>query len=311
MGFWDDNNIDERTRKGENSSAHRGLDKIEFKSNRGDGDAMKGDYAAALAATKEHFLDILHIPSGEAVRFKAYIDDYQDKYDSNWTDTEVYGRMDPIYQFQGTTRVISLDWHVPSTSVAESLFNHKKCALLFSMLYPNYEESAKGMSSATQISTSPVFKVKFGNLIQDPTAGAGGAVEDSGLTGVITGFTYAPDLDLGFIDEGIGNLYPKSVKLSLEFKVLHTHGLGWNGTTKRENQFPYGDATDLPTPSPSPSPSLDRASGGPMGMSAEEFESLNRFETTAALAGDERNMIEIAIDYWAQKIDDVLNGDKR
>jgi hypothetical protein len=30
--------------------------------------------------------------------------------------------------------------------------------------------------------------------------------------------------------------------------VLHTHGLGWQGTEKREKQFPYGDTPALQDP---------------------------------------------------------------
>jgi len=259
------------TRKGENSHVHRGLDEI---------DAGKGtDYAAKLSNQRDQFIDILHVPSGEDVRFKAFIDDFQDKYDSSWDDVSVYGRMDPIYQFQGTQRVISLDWHVPAHSSEEAMTNHRKCALLFSMLYPNYEESTPGFSSSTKISTSPIFKVKFGNLIQDPSAGQGGSVEDSGLVGVITGFTYSPDLDLGFIDEGVGNLYPKSVKLSLEFKVLHTHALGWSGQSKRENQFPYGDS---PTSPPGTDAARDSASA-PRQITEEEWETMTPAEKAQAL----------------------------
>jgi hypothetical protein len=159
--------------------------------------------------------------------------------------------------------VITLDWTVPSNSVAEAKLNHRKCALLFSMLYPNYEDApSSGRTSATQITTAPLFKVKLGNLIQDPTAGSG-TVEDAGLVGVIEGFLYTPDLEEGMIDDiggaspesgpfpiagGYGNLYPKAVKLAMEFKVLHTHGLGWQGTEKREKQFPYGDTPALQDP---------------------------------------------------------------
>ena len=99
------------------------------------------------------------------------------------------------------------------------------------------------MQSATEISTSPLFKVKFGNLIQDPSAGNGGSVEDSGLVCAIEGFTYAPNMEMGFVDDvgdAYGNLYPKEVKLAAELKILHTHGLGWQGTKKRSPNFPYG-----------------------------------------------------------------------
>ena len=122
--------------------------------------AINLDPATHLAERRGQFLEIFHIPSGQSIKFKAYIDDFQDKYDSEWNSTDVFGRMDPLHQYQGTKRVISLDWIVPSFSVAEAKHHHDKCALLFSMLYPTYNSNTPG--SATQISTAPVFKVKFG-----------------------------------------------------------------------------------------------------------------------------------------------------
>lgn len=217
--------------------------------------AINRDPATHLATHRGQMIEILHIPSGQIIVFKAYIDDYQDKYDSDWNSTDVYGRMDPIHQFQGTKRVISLDWIVPSYSNAEARFNHGKCAELFAMLYPHYNASgAEFPSSATQISTAPLFKVKLGNLIQDPGYGEGeGTVEDAGLVGAISGFTYAPNVEAGFIDDqgdgsvtgrfnpGFkGQLYPKEVKLSMEFTVFHTNPLGYFQGSKRTPGFPYG-----------------------------------------------------------------------
>lgn len=227
-------------------------------------DAIRRDPATTLADKRGQFLEILHIPSGNSIKFKAYINDFQDKYDSDWSSTDVYGRMDPIHQYQGTKRVISLDWAVPSFSVAEAKLNHEKCSLLFSMLYPNYSTS-NGLSSATQISTAPVFKIKFGNLIQDASLGVqGGSVEDAGLVGAISGFTYAPNVDMGFIDDQgsggyaqgfYGQLYPKEVKLSMEYTVFHTNPLGWDRTSKRTPGFPYGEGGLPSTSNQSTNPS--------------------------------------------------------
>ena len=200
------------------------------------------DPATELAQQRGQHLEIYHIPSGQSIKFKAYINDFQDKYDSTWNSADVYGRMDPIQQYQGTKRVISLDWTIPSYSIAEAKFNHDKCGLLFSMLYPNYNVDGSGRSSATQISTAPIFKIKFGNLIQDPSAtDDGGAVEDTGLVGAISGFTYAPNVEAGFIDNinQPGTLYPKEVKLAMDYTVMHTHGLGWDRDQKRQPRFPY------------------------------------------------------------------------
>ena len=211
------------------------------------------------------YIDIFHIPSNESVRFKAYIKDYSDDYRSEWSDEKVYGRMDPIVQFQGTSRVISLDWDVVASSREEAVLNHKKCSLLFSMLYPSYEQ---GGASATLINTAPLFKVKFGNLIQDPTVknegeSVGLSARDNGLVGTITGFTYKPDFEVGFVDpvgEEIGmsfsktlppltpptfkgtpgTMLPKVHSLAMEFTVLHTAKLGWEGKKKRTPSFPHG-----------------------------------------------------------------------
>ena len=157
--------------------------------------AILNDPATHLATHRGQQIEIYHVPSGQSIVFKAYIDDFQDKYDSDWHSTDVYGRMDPIHQYQGTKSYFS---RLDCTFVlcAEAKHNHDKCSLLFSMLYPNYNTGGGGIpSSATQISTAPIFKVKFGNLIQDPTFGeAGGSVEETGLVGAISGFTYAPNI---------------------------------------------------------------------------------------------------------------------
>ena len=221
--------------------------------------AINSDPATELARKRGQFIEIFHIPSGQSVKFKAYITDFQDKYESEWQSAPVYGRMDPIHQYQGTKRIISLDWEVPSMSIAEAKLNHQKMSLLFSMLYPSYDAvGANGSSNATSISTSPIFRLKFANLIQDPTNGEeGGEVETSGLVGAISGFIYAPDFsDMGFIDgvrsnsinnltrqTAYGTLYPKLSKLSLEYTVFHTFQLGWDGREKRTKEFPYGVST--------------------------------------------------------------------
>jgi len=213
------------------------------------------DPGTLLAEKRGQFLEIFHIPSGQSVKFKAYITDFQDKYETEWQSAPVYGRMDPIHQYQGTKRIITLDWEVPSMSIAEAKLNHQKMSLLFSMLYPTYDAiGTDGTSNATSISTSPIFRLKFANLIQDPTNGEeGGEVETSGLVGAISGFIYAPDFsDAGFIDgvksnpssltrqTAYGTLYPKLSKLSLEYTVFHTFQLGWKGREKRTKEFPYG-----------------------------------------------------------------------
>lgn len=223
--------------------------------------AIDTDPATVLAQERGQEFQLYHIPSDTLMKFKAYVEDYQDKYTTEWTSADVYGRMDPIHQYQGTKRIITFDWVLPAISRAEAAWNHQKLTLLFSMLYPHYEDvGPSGPTSATQISTAPIFKIKFGNLIHDPRFGeASGDAHEAGLVGSIDGFIYAPDFDSGFIDlmesdlgragastapeGGPGVMYPKISKLSMELTVFHTFPLGWNGKEKRTPGFPYGRET--------------------------------------------------------------------
>lgn len=242
-----------------NSSEHKGLDQFpDLNKSLSSGAQPFGDDTDRLANQRGQYIDIYHIPSGQSVRFKAYITNYNDDYRSDWSDEKVYGRMDPIVQFQGTSRIISLDWDVVAGSQEEAVLNHKKCSLLFSMLYPTYENQP--VSSATLINTSPLFKIKFGNLIQSGDSKHGESVGESaketGLVGTVTGFSYSPDLEAGMVDPiggsinipyqngnfkaTPGTMLPKVHKLALEYTVLHTRDLGWDGSKRRDPSFPHG-----------------------------------------------------------------------
>ena len=165
-----------------------------------------------------YYLEFTHIPTGKKVRFKAFVTNFNDTYNSMWNSTEVYGRMDPIKTFQGTSRIITMDWDVVAASLEEAEENMETCSLLVSMLYPTYDE---GKGAAT-IKTSPLFRFKFMNLASKPTG--------EGLVGHLSGLTYTPDMDAGIFhsrENGQSTILPQTIKLMCEFTVLHTHELGW------------------------------------------------------------------------------------
>jgi len=224
----------------------------DFKVTKKDGTTGYDDASGMLAEKRGWVLDFFHIPTGRSIAFKAMVNSFDDQYTSEWTSENVYGRMDPISQFQGTQRVISLDWDVVAGSVEEAKLNMLKIQELMSMLYPTYEASS-GDSSATLISSSPLFKFKFGNFAMDASKGSSAAAaraEDAGLVGYIGGFTFTPDFESGIMEDfthrfgmdthGFGHMFPQHMTLSCEFTVLHTHKLGWEGEDKREGNFPYG-----------------------------------------------------------------------
>ena len=183
-------------------------------------------------------LQVQHLASKTQVNFMAFITDFGDRFTSDWNTEQVYGRMDPIATFKGTTRVITVGWTLPASSVAQGYENLIKCQKLVRMLYPNYTTG----SNVNSISQSPLVRVKFSNLI---SKGLGSDIED-GLLGYIDGITFSPVIDDGFFDQSrpdltelrstttysghdsvTGYLAPKTIKLSFQLTVLHEKPLGW------------------------------------------------------------------------------------
>ena len=191
-----------------------------------------------------------HIPSDEEVSFKAFLTSFSDSFESEWNSELVYGRMDPIETFQGTKRVISIGWDVVAFGMEEAVDNMNDIDKLISMLYPTYEGTEGGAGS---IISSPLFKLKFANLVRQPGGtGLSPTAKLAGLVGRLGGITYEPILEEGVFTSPSGNkkLYPQAVRLACDFTVFHTHKLGWrkkkgkgkNGkvTVTSQTGFPHG-----------------------------------------------------------------------
>lgn len=169
-------------------------------------------------AQKGYTLDFLHLPSNEQHSFKAFLTQFSDAFNSNFTPTEVYGRMDPIYTFQSTTRQVSVGFAIPAFSLENAKENLANVGALARKLYPSYSGGAG--DNVSSLSRAPLMRIRFANLIrsnQNPTLG---------LLGKVTGFTFTPNLEHGFFD--LKNfLYPKTIDVSFTFDVLHETTMGW------------------------------------------------------------------------------------
>lgn len=190
------------------------------------------DAENAIFTKKKFYLHLKHLPSGDEIKFKAMLTQFEDQYTSDWNTEQVFGRMDPIKSFRGTQRIITLGWDVVAASLEEAEFNLRNCSTLLSMLYPSYaagavkqeemqtsegtidRESAQGAvtssnsdkaasptGNAATIQGAPLFKLKFANLIQSAKANSSAttSIED-GLIGAVDGLTYSPDIEQGFFD---------------------------------------------------------------------------------------------------------------
>ena len=167
--------------------------------------------------------------TGHKVQFKAFIESLSNSFKSTWNTENVYGRMDPVATFQNTQRTITISWVIPAANISEAQHNLNAIAALSSMLYPGYSANPvtvdrNTFSTANSISRSPLIKMKFANLIN--ASGESGEGSD-GLLGYVDGFDHQIEVSMGFFIDN-KRMYPKVIKLSCNFTVLHQHDLGFN-----------------------------------------------------------------------------------
>lgn len=172
-------------------------------------------------------LRFTHVGTSAAIQFMAYLTSFADNFQSEWNKSPAYGRMDNIANFVGTSRSISLAWDIPSYSVDQAKVHLSYVSQLATFLYPIVDPGKDGIGN---INTPPLLRLEFGNLIKDTSS-------NQGLLGFIDGgLTITPDLEVGmFIENGM--FYPKTIRLSLNYTVLHTHKLGFFDGLNRK--FPY------------------------------------------------------------------------
>ena len=148
---------------------------------------------ALYANSNGYIITLVHIPSGMKINFKGFLTGMNDNYTLTWESESLYGRNDPVRIYQGTARSLSLSWDLVAASVEEGIENLKKCTLFSKFMYPMYETPG----SATSIVAPPMIAIKFTNLVSQ---GQAAADDHRGLTGTMSGFTFAPNLDAGWFE---------------------------------------------------------------------------------------------------------------
>ena len=187
-------------------------------------------------ANAGYALEFYHVDSEAVTKFKAFITSLSEQYQSNWDKEEIYGRMDPIQTFKSTQRTISVSWDIVGGSSTEAQQNLSDLQTLFNMLYPTYQGRSSG---TTGMIAAPLLRMKYRNLIAREGA-SDGDVSDSGLLGTVDGFTFEPQMDDAMYSDAKGNLFPKVIKLSCNFSVIHEHPLGWTSDgDSRNDGFPW------------------------------------------------------------------------
>ena len=72
------------------------------------------------------------------MHFRAFLDDFSDAYSANWNAVNYVGRAEPLFNYGGFGRSISLGFTVAAQSKAELIPMYKKLNYLASTLAPEY-----------------------------------------------------------------------------------------------------------------------------------------------------------------------------
>ena len=284
---------------------------------------LKVDPTNSMANKYGFYIEIFHINSRKTVRFKAFMKDFNDVYNTSYDDQFFIGQTEPIKKWKSTVRQIDIAFAAVASGLAEARDNLAKVSLLTNMLYP--EQQADGDGMITKLGGSPIFKVRFLNLIGAPGIPWGDAWQ-TGLQGYISNLLYRIDPEGGILfhapsslagakevkrpikpsERALGQdhlVYPQTINLSFTFFPVYERSPGWRTDsdiavfTVNKNDvsdYPYGvntkegEATDV------------QPKGKPVhGANAEFANAIRLAEFDAGFPGAVYSAEEIA----AQKID--------
>ena len=197
-----------------------------------------------IAKGSNHLIKFLHVATGTRVEFPAFITDFSDNFTVSWGNEMIFGRMDPVKPYQGTTRSISISFDVLSSDIQMAKENMNNYSKLIQMMYPVYNEPLTGgiKGKGRTIKAPPILRLQFLNLIKNNSAES---VEE-GLLGCIGGFSFNPNRESGFFTQ-TDELLPKVFNISLRFDPQHESTLGFQEGEFLNKGFPYGRPKQTPS----------------------------------------------------------------
>ena len=187
------------------------------------------DIKPGMINKKAFQIFITNIPSSITIKFDGWVTQFADNFTSSWKNSSIYGRMDGLHTFQRTGRKITLGFDVVAANQLEARQNVRNLNRVAQFLYPLYSQPHGNLSitaNSQTIQAPPLLKMKWNGLISN-------AFEGGALVGFLEGFTYSPDLNSGqFFVKGKGGtgkpyIAYQTHKVSLSYRVLHTHLTGW------------------------------------------------------------------------------------
>lgn len=189
-----------------------------------------------IAKGSNHMIRFLHVATNTRVEFPAFITEHSDRVTVSWGTEQIFGRMDPIKPYQGTTRTISLAFDVVAPDLNKARENMQNYSKLVQMMYPVYGAPlGYNAERGRVIKAPPLLRIQFLNLIKNNAP----ASREEGLLGCISGFNFNPNREAGFfaVNE---ELFPKVFNIGFSFEPQHENPLGFDGDRFITPDYPYG-----------------------------------------------------------------------
>ena len=201
--------------------------------------AYTGLITTALKGPDKVLLAIEHIATGKAIILSGIkLRNFADRLDTKTNEEMVYGRMDPIVTYQGTSRSISMGFDLGSGTETEMKRALQSVSALMKFQYPVYGAAGDALT----IQRPPMLKIKFSNYISATSGGP--------LLCYMNGMSYAPIDGMGldatpYVDKE-GKLTPKRISIDLELTILHDTDSPPGWTTDDKTAAFLGGFLNLP-----------------------------------------------------------------
>ena len=176
------------------------------------------------------------------LRFFIIPDAFNETFKSRWSVEDLsHGRINPIHNYGGTQREVSLTFTLAAFTVAESKSNLSVCQDLARTVYGRYRNmplTGEGRSS-TVFSGRREFTIDFGGLIRDERA-------------FINKFAFTVDMDAGVFDYSSGEdtdvthatpgvILPRALKIDIGFTIVHNVLLGFGGVLRQGSPLRWAE----------------------------------------------------------------------
>ena len=128
----------------------------------------------------EEYLNSSYMPfyfhdlrTNEIVAFHAFLNNMSDNFSVDWQNNSAYGRVEPVYQYTGTTRELQVDFYILATNELDHSRMWAKINKLVTLVYPQFTkgralettDNKKFIQPFSQIpGGSPVFRIRVGDV---------------------------------------------------------------------------------------------------------------------------------------------------